>query len=149
MTILARFTNFCDFHYFRKAVATAFLEISKISTINFEIHTFSFYLFKNFCFSAYAHTTRKTTKSEKNAKFTGSEEFIHEEKLDIQIWLDCSCACALQPLPRESFFTGSSSAAFKSRASCNSLFYFLFKGLFICVIRFMNSKCKNFTFSSL
>ena len=32
MPILARFTNFCDFYGFRKAVATAFLGISKIPT---------------------------------------------------------------------------------------------------------------------
>ena len=48
MPILTRFTNFCDFHDFRKAVATAFLGISKIPTVNFEIN--SSYLFKNFCF---------------------------------------------------------------------------------------------------
>ena len=49
MPILARFTNFCDFHDFREAVATAFLGISKIVTVNFEIHSLSLYLFKNFC----------------------------------------------------------------------------------------------------
>ena len=48
MPILARFTKFCDFHDFRKAVATAFLGISKIPTVNFEIN--SFYFVKNFCF---------------------------------------------------------------------------------------------------
>ena len=50
MPILARFTNFCDFHDFRKAVATAFLEVSKIPMVHFEIHSFSVHLFKNFCF---------------------------------------------------------------------------------------------------
>ena len=50
MRILARLTNFLDFHGFRKAVATALLGISKIPMINIEIHSFSFYLFKNFCF---------------------------------------------------------------------------------------------------
>ena len=50
MSILARFRNFCDFHDFWKAVATAFLGISKIATVNFEINPFCFYLFKNFCF---------------------------------------------------------------------------------------------------
>ena len=49
MPILARFTNCCDFHAFRKAIATAFLRISKIPRVNFEINS-SFYLFKNFCF---------------------------------------------------------------------------------------------------
>ena len=39
MPILARFTNFCDFHDFRKPVANAHLEISKIPTVNFEIHS--------------------------------------------------------------------------------------------------------------
>ena len=43
MPILARFTNFCDFHDFRKAIATTFLRISKTPTVNFEIH--SFFLF--------------------------------------------------------------------------------------------------------
>ena len=42
MPILARFTNFYDFYDFRKAVATAFLGISKIPTVNVEIHSFSF-----------------------------------------------------------------------------------------------------------
>ena len=50
MPVLARFTDFCDFHDFRKAVATAFLGILKIPTVNFEIHSFSFYPLKNFCF---------------------------------------------------------------------------------------------------
>ena len=50
--ILAILTNFCDFHDFRKAVATAFLGISKTPMVNFEIHYFSFYLFKKFCFPA-------------------------------------------------------------------------------------------------
>ena len=50
MAILARFMNFCDIFYFRKVVATAVLGISKIQTVNFEIHSFSFYLFENFCF---------------------------------------------------------------------------------------------------
>ena len=39
MPILVRFTNFCDFHDFQKAVATAFLRISKIPTVNFEINS--------------------------------------------------------------------------------------------------------------
>ena len=52
MPILARFTNCFDFCDFRKAVETVFLEISKIPTVNFEIHSFSFYLFKlKFSFS--------------------------------------------------------------------------------------------------
>ena len=50
MSTLARFTDFCDFHDLRGAVATAFLAILKIPTVNFGIHSFSFYLFKNFCF---------------------------------------------------------------------------------------------------
>ena len=50
--ILVRFTNFCDFHDFWKAVATAFLGISKIPMVNFEIKSFSFYLSKKFCFPA-------------------------------------------------------------------------------------------------
>ena len=44
MPILARLTNFCDFH------DSASLGISKISTVNFEIPSFSCHLFKNFCF---------------------------------------------------------------------------------------------------
>ena len=38
------------FLLFRKAVATAFLGISKIPAVNSEIHSFSRYSFKNFCF---------------------------------------------------------------------------------------------------
>ena len=49
MPILVRFIHFSDFYDFHKAVATAFLEISKISTVNFAIHSLSCYLFKNFC----------------------------------------------------------------------------------------------------
>ena len=49
MPILVRFTNFCDFHDFRKALTTTFFGISNIPTVNFEIKAFSFYLFKNFC----------------------------------------------------------------------------------------------------
>ena len=45
MPILARFTNFCDFYDFRNTVATAFLGISKVPTVDVEIHSFSFYLF--------------------------------------------------------------------------------------------------------
>ena len=52
MPILARFTNFCDFHDFRKAVATAFLRISKIPTVNFEINSFSFLFVQEFLFSS-------------------------------------------------------------------------------------------------
>ena len=49
--ILARFTNFLIFNGFQKDVATEFLRISKIPVVEFEIYTFSCYLFKNFCFS--------------------------------------------------------------------------------------------------
>ena len=47
MQILARFTNFRNFYDFWKAVATAILRISKIPMVNVEIHSFSFYSFKN------------------------------------------------------------------------------------------------------
>ena len=40
MHILAKFTIFLDFHYFRKAVETAFLGISKIPQEHFEITIF-------------------------------------------------------------------------------------------------------------
>ena len=50
MPILAKFMNFCDFYDFREASTTAFLRISKIPMVNFQIHSFSFYLFKNFRF---------------------------------------------------------------------------------------------------
>ena len=50
MPILARFTNFCDFHVFRKVVETAALGISKIPMVNFEIHSFSLHFFKIFVF---------------------------------------------------------------------------------------------------
>ena len=51
MLAWARFTNFCDFYDFRKAVATAFLGISKIPTVNFEIHSFLLFVQK-FLFSS-------------------------------------------------------------------------------------------------
>ena len=59
MPVLARFTNFCDFNDFRKAVATAFLLIQKISTVNFEINSFCFYLFKNFVFQCHKFVPRE------------------------------------------------------------------------------------------
>ena len=40
--------DFCDVYDFRKVVA--FLGISKFPMANLEIHYFSCYLFKNFCF---------------------------------------------------------------------------------------------------
>ena len=51
MPILAIFTNFCDFYDFWKVVATALLGIAEIPTVNLEINSFSFDLFKNFCFA--------------------------------------------------------------------------------------------------
>ena len=42
MQILARYTNFCDFYDFWKAVATASLRISKIPMVNLEICSFLF-----------------------------------------------------------------------------------------------------------
>ena len=50
MPVLARFMNFCDFHDFWKAVAAAFLGISKILTVNFEISLFLFICSKIFVF---------------------------------------------------------------------------------------------------
>ena len=47
MPIFVRFTNFCDFYDFRKAVATEFIGIYKILMINVEIHSF-FFLFVQF-----------------------------------------------------------------------------------------------------
>ena len=38
----------------------------------------------------------KQQENVKNETFAVFEGFMHEEKLDIQIWLDCSCACAVQ-----------------------------------------------------
>ena len=46
MLILARSTKFLDFYDLRKAVATGFLGISKIPTVNFEIHPLSCCLLK-------------------------------------------------------------------------------------------------------
>ena len=34
----------------------------------------------------------KPQEKEENETFPGSEGFAHEEKLDIQIWIDCICA---------------------------------------------------------
>ena len=48
MSIFLRFTNFRDFYGFRKPAATAVFGISKIPTVNFEIHSFSCYRLKNF-----------------------------------------------------------------------------------------------------
>ena len=48
MQILARFTNFCDFYDFWKAVATAFLRISKTPMVNVEIRFCSFLFVQKF-----------------------------------------------------------------------------------------------------
>ena len=40
MPILDRLTNVCNFYDFRIAIATAFLGILNIPTVNFEIHSF-------------------------------------------------------------------------------------------------------------
>ena len=62
MPILARLTNFYDFYDFRKAVATAFLGISKIPIVNVEIH--SFLLFVQKClFSSDTNLSRKKLNS--------------------------------------------------------------------------------------
>ena len=50
MPDLARFTNFCDFHDFRKAVTTTFLGILKIPALNVEINSFLFICSKFFVF---------------------------------------------------------------------------------------------------
>ena len=50
MPILARFTNFYDFHDFREAVANAILRNSEIRTVNFEIHIFLFICAKKLLF---------------------------------------------------------------------------------------------------
>ena len=52
MLAWAIFTNFCDFYDFRKAVETAFLGISKIPTVNFEIHSFFLLFVQKFLFSS-------------------------------------------------------------------------------------------------
>ena len=68
-----------------------------------------------------------------------SEGFIHEEKLKISIWHDCICTCAVQCVYLLKLsFTASDSATMKPRVSYNSSFCF-FKGLFFCVIHFLNS----------
>ena len=46
MPILARFVNFYDSRDFRKAIAAAFLGISKILTVNFEIQSFLLFVQK-------------------------------------------------------------------------------------------------------
>ena len=65
MPILTRLTNFCDFHDFRKA---AFLGISKISTVNFEINSISFYLFQKFLLSSGTNLCTEKLNSGSNLK---------------------------------------------------------------------------------
>ena len=50
MPLLAIFTNFGDLYDSWKAVPAAFLGISKIPRVHFEIHSFSCYLLKMFVF---------------------------------------------------------------------------------------------------
>ena len=56
MPILARFTNFADFHYFRKAVATA------LRTVNLEINFFLFLFVQKFLFSSDTNLRRQKLK---------------------------------------------------------------------------------------
>ena len=95
--------------------------------------------FLAFMFIIWVTPLDRPQENEKNETFPVSEEFIHERKLDIQIWLDRS-SCTSRKLP----FTASTSAAFKSRALCNSS---LLKGLFISVTHFMNSNSRIFFFT--
>ena len=79
MPVLARFTNFCDFHGFRKAVATALLRISKIPPINFEINS---YLFKKILFSTDANLClKKLNLSSKLRDFSAMLPFTVKKKL--------------------------------------------------------------------
>ena len=50
MPVYTRFTNFFYYYDFRKAVATALLGISKVLTLNYEIHSFYCCSFKVFVF---------------------------------------------------------------------------------------------------
>ena len=64
-------------------------------------------------------------ESEKNKIFPGSEGFIREEKMDMEIWLDGMRSAIFISL--QLFFTDSNSAAFKPEASCNTSFCFFSK----------------------
>ena len=69
--------DFCDFHDFGNAVATVFLEISKISKVNFEIHSFSFYLKKNLFSSNTNSCPRKLNLGYKQKDFSAMLVSIH------------------------------------------------------------------------
>ena len=92
-----------------------------------------------------SHTTGKPQENEKNETFPVSEGFIHEEKLDIPIW---HAQCNLLPL--ESHLPEPLTVqATNQEHHTIARFISFFKGLFICVIHFRNSKCKNLIFSCL
>ena len=69
MSILARFMNFCDFYDFRKTVAIAFVGISKIPMVNFEIH--SLFVLKIFVFQSHKFVPRKIGFREQTERFFG------------------------------------------------------------------------------
>ena len=84
---LARFTNFCDFW---KTVATAFLRTSKIPVVTVEIHSFSFYLLKNFCLSLSQICACKVEFRVQTERFFGNArrkktKFLHDSCL---VWQD-------------------------------------------------------------
>ena len=66
--------NVCDFYDFWKLVATAFLGISQILTVNCEIHSFSFYLLKNFCFPVTKICARKVQFRIQTEDFSATRE---------------------------------------------------------------------------
>ena len=80
-----------------------------------------------------------------NETFLVSEGFIHVEKLNTQIWLDCSCAAQCNLFPLERYL----SQPLTSQPLNLEHILFLFQGSFICATHFMNSNCKYLTFSSL
>ena len=72
-----------------------------------------------------------------------------DEKLDIQIWFDCICACTLQCLPWWKLFLISvKSPAITPRVLCTSSNCVFIRYLLICVTHSMNSKCKFFSWQA-
>ena len=90
MQILARFTNLCHFYDFWKAVATAYLRISKIPVVNVEIHSFSFIYLKISVSQSHKSVPRKVEFRVQNERFFGNArrkktKFLRDSCL---IWQD-------------------------------------------------------------
>ena len=107
--------------------------------------------FSAFRFIIWVTPLDRPQENKQNETFPVSERFMHEENLEIQIWLYCGCASTVQSFtPWKLSFTAS--AAFIPGASCHSSFYFFLLRVFHLCYSCHESemqKCDIFFFTSV